>query len=236
MKIKFIIILKYYNMFKINYQNMFQVLHSDLFSSKEKNVILEPLCSIFRMILLNYKEDGIKISIKNNSVYYSEPSLFQGLLRSYQGDTRDDLHNLYNPFLKAFEWYPNEKDESIYHYFYVECLKGLTKLLNTYENGSIIHHTLTHYCKTFKDKIEHIKTVIDDEPQKESQKESPLLTGLKNFWKYEELFIIFQTLQYLEKCIDENEKNIYFKTIDDIVTMKEKKVYDYVLKSSTSYN
>ena len=234
MKIKFIIILKYYNMFKINYQNMFQILQSSLVSSKEKNVILEPLCSIFRMLLLNYKEDGIKISITNNSVYYSEPSLYQGLLRSYQGDTREDLHNLYNPFLKAFEWYPNETDESIYHYFYVECLKGLTKLLNSYEKGSIIHHTLTHYCKMFKDKIEHkdIEIIVNDE----SQKESPLLTELKNFWKYEELFIIFQTLQYLEKCNDENEKNIYFKTIDDIVTMKEKKVYDYIQKYSTSYN
>jgi hypothetical protein len=68
------------------------------------------------------------------------------------------------------------------------------------------------------------------------EKESPLLEELKTIWKEEELTIIFQTLQYLDACVDEEEKKIYFKTIDDIVSMKEKKVNEYVKKASTSYN
>ena len=35
---------------------------------------------------------------------------------------------------------------------------------------------------------------------------------------------------------DDEEKNTYLKVIDDIITMKEKKVYDYIHKYSTSYN
>ena len=66
---------------------------------KEKNMLLEPLSCIFRMILLNYKGEGVKISIVNNSIKYNEPSYYQGLFRSVNGDTREDLHNLYNPFL-----------------------------------------------------------------------------------------------------------------------------------------
>lgn len=218
-------------MFKPNYQNMFQIFQYT-WPSKEKNIILEPLCCIFRMILLKYKDKGIKISITaNNSIEYIDQSLYQGLLRSYNGDTRDDLHNLYNPFLKAFEWYNNDGDESIYQYFYQLCHEGLIILNNSYEKGSIIHHTLTHYCTMFDDRIKHNPIKKQD-----LEKESPLLDTLKSFWKDEELFIIFQTLQYLEKCSDESEKHIYFKTIDDIVTMKEKKVFEYVQKSSTSYN
>jgi hypothetical protein len=40
----------------------------------------------------------------------------------------------------------------------------------------------------------------------------------------------------LDGCSDEEEKEIYFKTIDDIVTMKEKKVNEYVKQASTSYH
>lgn len=218
-------------MFKPEYQRMFQFIQFNMTNIKEKNVILEPLCCIFRMILLKYKEKGVKISITNNSIQYSDASMFQGILRSYNGDTREDLHNLYNPFLKAFEWYDNINDESIYHYFYKQCYDGLCILKDTYDKGSIIHHTLTHYCTLFDEKVKRNPIKKED-----LEKESPLLNELKSFWKDEELFIIFQTLQYLENCKDEDEKNIYFKTINDIVTMKEKKVFDYVEKSSTSYN
>lgn len=218
-------------MFKPDYQKMIQMFQYGISITKEKNIILEPLCCIFRMILLKYKEKGVKISITNNSIEYIDPSMYQGLLRSYNGDTREDLHNLYNPFLKAFDWYNNDKEESIYQYFYKQCYDGLIILNDSYEKGSIIHHTLTHYCSMFEERIQH-KTI----KKQELEKESPLLDTLKSFWKDEELFIIFQTLQYLETCSDISEKIIYFKTIDDIITMKEKKVFDYVQKSSTSYN
>jgi glutathionylspermidine synthase len=218
-------------MLKLNYSDMFQMLQSNMFQMKEKNVILEPICCIFRMILLNYKNKGTKISITNNSLYYNEPTVYQGMLRSYNGDTREDLHNLYNPFLKAFEWYINDVEDSIYQYFYKECYKGLEKLVSSYEKGSIIHHTLTHYCTMFNDRINHKLVDIKD-----LEKESPLLNDLKNFWDEDELLIVYQTLQYLEKCKDDSEKNIYFKIIDDIISMKEKKVYEFVEKYSTSYN
>ena len=227
-------------MFKLDYQNMFQILQTPMMT-KDNNVLLEPLSCIFRMGLLNYKEEGMKISIFNNSIQYNEKTFYQGLLRSYNGDTREDLHNLYNPFLKAFEWYPTDEglSGSMYLYFYQKCYDGLMKLITSYEKGSIIHHTLTHYSIIFKDCIDK-KSLIDDgmsgvgEEMKE--KESPLLGELKTIWKEEELKIIFQTLQYLDTCVDEEEKKIYFKIIDDIVTMKEKKVNEYVKQASTSYN
>ena len=228
-------------MFKPDYQKMFQILQTPMVA-KDNNVLLEPLSCILRMGLLNYKDDGMKISIINNSIQYHENTFYQGLWRSYNGDTREDLHNLYNPFLKAFEWYPTEgRSGSMYLYFYQKCYDGLMKLITSYEKGSIIHHTLTHYSKIFKDCIDG---KIDKEQGKEEdegiegvkEKESPLLGELKTIWKEEELTIIFQTLQYLDACVDEEEKKIYFKTIDDIVSMKEKKVNEYVKKASTSYN
>ena len=197
-------------------------------SSENKNIILEPISCIFRMILLKYKPSGTKISIYNNSINYNEPNYFQGMIRSYNGDKRDDLHNLYNPFLKSFEWY--SVDDEIYRFFYEKCKDGLNILLESYQKDSIIYHTLNHYCKLFKDTLE--RKPIDSE----EEKESPLLNDLKDIWKKHELEILHKTFQYLEMTQDDEEKNTYLKVIDDIITMKEKKVYDYIYKSSTAYN
>ena len=195
---------------------------------ENKNIILEPLSSIFRMMLLNYQNKGTKISIYNNSICYNEPTYFQGMIRSYNGDTRNDLHNLYNPFLKCIEWY--QVDDEIYRYFYEKCKLGLNLLLESYEKDSIIYHTLNHYCKLFKDVLENqgLDTI--------EQKESPLLDDLKHIWKRPEIEILFKTFQYLETTQDEEEKKTYLSIIDTIIKMKEKKVYDYIQTYSTSYN
>ena len=196
---------------------------------KEKNMLLEPLSCIFRLVLLNYKGEGVKISIVNNSIQYNEPSYYQGFFRSVNGDTREDLHNLYNPFLKAFEWYSVKENEK-FKYFYQKCMEGITKLLKSYDKGSIIHYTLTHYCKMFKDVIEGKEIDI------EGEEESPLLDNFQYFWKKEEITILYRILTYLDTCEDEVEKETYLATVNDILTMKEKKVYDYIYKSSTTYN
>ena len=181
------------------------------------------------MCLLNYKGDGMKISILNNSIQYNENTYYQGLWRSYNGDTREDLHNLYNPFLKAFEWYSVKENEK-FKYFYQKCMEGITKLLKSYDKGSIIHYTLTHYCKMFKDVIDQKEIDV------EGEEESPLLDNFQHFWKKEEITILYRILTYLDTCEDEVEKETYLATVNNILTMKEKKVYDYIYKSSTTYN
>ena len=66
-------------------------------NNMNRNLILEPFCCILRIILLNYKPIGTKISIQNNSIQYYDPSIYQGILRSIYGDNREDIHNLYSP-------------------------------------------------------------------------------------------------------------------------------------------
>jgi hypothetical protein len=206
----------------LKYLNSFSV-------DKEKNVMLEPLSCLFRMILLNYKDNGVKISIEKNSIHFNDNSYYQGIIRTINGDTRDDLHNLYNPFLKCFEWYPS-KNNKMMLYFYEKCKDGLEKLTNCYENGSIIHHTLSHYSLLFKNMIN------DQAIEKLDIKESPLLDEFKKIWKEDELIIIYKMLTYIENITDEDEKEVYLKSIDDIISMKERKVCEYIEKYSTSYN
>ena len=207
------------------YFSMYQMVQN---KNVDKKIILEPLSTILRLIIFIYKEKGTKISIYHNAIYYNEPGLLQGVIRNISGDKRDDLHNLYYPILKAFEWYHYQ--EPMYNYFYDKCILGLTILLEGYDKDSIIHHTLTHYISTLNDVLEGKEITIDGDI-----KESPLLDDFKILWKEEELDIIHKTFLLLEKSHDEDKK-VYLQTIDDIVSMKEKKVKEYIDKFSTSYN
>ena len=82
----------------------------------------------------------------------------------------------------------------------------------------------------FKDVIE------EKEIEMEGEEESPLLDNFQYFWKKEEIAILYRILTYLDTCEDDVEKETYLATVNDILTMKEKKVYDYIYKSSTTYN
>ena len=42
---------------------------------------------------------------------------FKVILKTLMADGREDLHNIYNPILKAVEWYPPSENK-IYKYFY----------------------------------------------------------------------------------------------------------------------
>lgn len=183
----------------------------------QKNLILEPLCCILKLILLQFKEKGTKISVSDNSITFNEPSYGQGLVRSFYGDCREDLHNIYHPLLKAVEWYPIDK----FTVYYEECKKGLQLLLKVYNDNTTIHHTISHYI-----------SIIEGKNDKEVSETNPIIDNLKDFWKEEEIKGINELLNLILKNI---EKDIYLKCLENIIEEKEKKVNEYIQKVSTTY-
>ena len=193
-----------------------------------KNLILEPFCTLIKLILLSYKDKGTKISIYNNSIQYQEPSYIQGILRIWSGDCREDLHNLYNPIIKALEYCDLNNDKHIY--LLNKCIDGINNLIQNYDNNSIITHTLNHY-------INIIKKYIDNNELDDSlKKTTPLVEGLKIFWDEKELKLIYNMLVHIDENKNKNEKIVYLKNIEDIITFKKKEVYDYISEKSTTYD
>ena len=176
----------------------------------------------------------VKRSSINNSIDYYEPSQFQGLLRNLNGDGREDLHNIYNPILKAIEWYP-PNERKIYKYFYEKCIVGLNKLITCYEKESTISRTLELYCKILKDSLSGTNPDIENGLDEKVKSTSPLLDKIKDFWKQEEIEMIFRLLQIIEKSNDENEKNTYIENIVNTVSMKENKLSDFIKSTTTTY-
>ena len=219
------------NISYINYYNML----ANLFTQTDnKNIILEPISCIIKLVLLDYKTEGTKISISNNSIDYYEPSQFQGILRNINGDGREDLHNIYNPLVKAVDWYP-PSESKIYKYFYEKCIVGLNKLITCYEKESTISRTLELYCKILQDSLSEKKPDIENGLDESVKTSSTLLDQIKDFWKREEIEMIFSLLQIIENSKDENEKNTYIENIINTVSMKESKLSEFIKSTTTTY-
>jgi hypothetical protein len=210
-----------------NIPNIVQLLQLST-NIQDKKLILEPICSLFRIILLQYKKDGTKISIYNNSLQYIEPSPCQGLLRSINGDKREDLHNIYSPIIKCMEWL-NINDNEIYLYFYNSAINGLDKLLKAYDKDSIINHTLVHYKTIIQNYIEKKKTdkILNN---------TPLIENFKDLWKNCELLMIYNILLFINNSDDIELNKVYIKNIENLLDHKELIVKTYIESNSTTYN
>ena len=208
-------------MFKIlsSYQ-MYKYIE-DSFACKSLNTqILEPICVVFRLALLQYTEKGTKLSIHNNSIAYQVPSYNQGLLRSFAHDSREDLHNLYHPILKAIDWYPFQE----YRELYEECIIGLYSLNEVYDKNSTIRHTLSHYISVIQ--------MDDNENYRKDTKFNPIIDTLKDIWSLAE---IRSTVTLLDLIKNNRNPDIYIESLEMILTSKEKKVDEYIKKIASEY-
>lgn len=183
-----------------------------------KQFILEPMTTILKISLLQWFPEGTKLSVIENSLYYNEPSLIQGVRRTWGGDSRQDLHNLYNPILKCLEWYP--RDNPRYSLFYSQCQLGLEALRSSYTKQSLINHTIDHYIGLLGGKEYE---VIED---------TSVTQKLREFWTEDELTIA-ETMMKLTMNKDHHE--MYHSLFQTMLQEKEKQVYSYIQTITTTY-
>jgi hypothetical protein len=135
---------------------------------------------MIRLAMLAFREIGTKISINNNTITIIQPSILQGTLRWTYGDTRQDLHHLLHPIIKAIELYDINLPY-IFNIFKYTSI-GLTKLKSSYnDDSSIICHSLIHYISivdkaleaklTKKPEIEPVKKLEIEPAKKQSKKQ-----------------------------------------------------------------
>ena len=202
----------------------YQLLKSveDMFPTqkKEKNLILEPLTVIFKLAILKYKPPNTKLSIRDNGIVYQEPSYDQGFIRMMEGDTREDLHNLYHPILKSIEWYSYND----YKFLYDECITGLNILNSVYDRNSTIRHTISHYISVIE--------MNDSENIREDVNINPIIDKLKEIWTTDE---IQSTISLLKLIHDDINRDIYLDSLELIIQNKEIFIHDLLKKISTEY-
>lgn len=69
--------------------------------------LLDPLGTLCKLITLNFYKVNTKISIHKHSLKVQEPDdyYFQSLLRTYGGDNRENISELFHVVKRVIEWY-----------------------------------------------------------------------------------------------------------------------------------
>ena len=200
----------------------------------KKDSILEPLTCLVRLSIIDFKPLGTKISLNNNRIKYNDPNMLQGALRWSNGDNREDLHNLYNPLIKATQWYDHE-DEQIRNIFKY-AVKGLQKLQSSYNKNTVISHSIQLY-------IDYLEKYLDGEKlEKEKEEESTISKELKALWNEREITILNNILLQLEDNRKKNtpelieEQNTLITTLETLLGRKEDKVTNILFENTTTLN
>lgn len=132
---------------------------------KNDSQVLDPFSCLVRLCLLNYKPSGTKLSFTNNKIVFQEPDFLQSAKRWSSGDSRQHIHNLYNPIFKLNQWYDINTPQFIY--LLNKSKFGLNQLLKCYNNNdsNIISHSINYYIETI-DKTLQNKINYDEEHKK----------------------------------------------------------------------
>ena len=206
-----------------------EMIKAFFFNNEVKNSVLDPLTCIIRCAILSYKPVGTKLSINNNKISFVDPNFLQGTIRWTYGDKREDLHNIYNPIVKSTQWYSTENSH-ILNIFKLSK-KGLEKLKQSYEENSIITHSLSLYINIMDMFINDNKKCLRD-LSKEDNKDNKIYKELKELWSDSQISIVDNILKQMEN--DEVNRTEWFQAIDIILKSKEKNVYEIIKKNTTT--
>jgi hypothetical protein len=210
-------------MFKQYLGNSIYKFFNNIFYDNNTHSIIDPLTCLIRLAMLEFKPINTKISIKNNRITYNDPNILQGALRWTNGDNRSDIHNIYNPIIKAIQWYEpdNEDIKNIFKY----AVKGLEKLKMSYEENSIIAHSIEHYITFIK---HNFKTKKTKEPETNT-----IFLQFKYLWTSREINIINNMILELSEEKDDSIDSSLIDAVEIILNNKEEIVADIILQNTT---
>jgi hypothetical protein len=211
-------------MFKKYFGSTFYNFFNNIFYENKSDSIIDPLTCLIRLSLLEFKPSNTKISIKNNRITYNDPHLLQGTIRWSNGDNREDIHNIYNPIIKAIQWYEYDDEDlkNIFNY----AIKGLEKLKSSYDENTIITHSIEYY-------ITYIKQNLKSKKAKEAETNT-IFIQFKDLWSEREINIINNMLlELVDKRKDDEEILSLIEAIEIILNKKEEIVAKIILENTT---
>ncbi len=208
-----------------------------------KQQLLEPISTIVKLILLQFKSQNTKISIRNHCMHYDDQSyekkmsmpmasFQQALTRTLRGDSREDIAVLNNVLINYIEWYiinnNNIESQKIFTNMINMSICGLKKLQNTYLNNynsvSNVILTLQYYITLIEDIVEKLikngkdfKSRVVDINTNELQNIVDIEI-IKELWSDEDIVSLHSDLNYCVKHRDNITHNSLIKAKMESIT------------------
>ena len=132
----------------------------------DKSYIIDPLTSLCKVALLYFMPDKTKLAINHHILYIQDYSYYQWFERMKNGDSRIDISNLYDSFIKAIKWYIIDNPEKAVMSEEISTnitvltqftIRGLIKLQHcTYNNDNAIKIILQYFINLLRDALKGI--------------------------------------------------------------------------------
>ena len=202
------------------------------------DIILEPLQAVTQLALISFCPKGSKLTISNNLLSIQEPTWFQGLLRSYNHDGKEDLFFLFNAIIRFNKFYIFMKRESdefcdLFDLLIQLSKRGIDKLLQTYSTTEqpALLHTLQLY-RVLLDKpnllTDHEETEINRRHglNTTSNNMDDIFINIRNIYSSHEYIILYQSLILLEK--NPEHYNIYLQGLNTMLSPSYNKIQKWI--------
>jgi hypothetical protein len=106
------------------------------------SIQLEPITTLIKLAILNYKVEGTKLSIQNNSIFLQEPCYYQGVLRYLYSDSRNDLIKIEQPIKEGLDWISKNAKSEDMDFILKKSISGLLKLSRSYQEDVNTYKTI----------------------------------------------------------------------------------------------
>jgi hypothetical protein len=115
-----------------------------------KKQLLDPLGTMCKLVSLNFNKKNTKIGIHNHILSLQKPDKFQWLWRSWYGDGKENISEIYHVVIRIVRWFlvPELTSEDENSQAIVQSLElkkmvkymcsALKKLQETYELGNVV--------------------------------------------------------------------------------------------------
>jgi hypothetical protein len=221
-------------------KNLFQVLKA----GPKENSRLDPMTTLIKLAILPYKPEGTKLSIDSNYITFSENTILQFAIRTYLGDSYNDLRDLNKTLHKAVAWF---YDEPKLKYLFEYAIHGLEKLKSTYGNtgkadavqsyidilAGFNRRNILEIDKE-KEKIkEHRKNkeLIKEQPQLESKTsktvedhELKIHDILKTIWSDDDKEIVYRFFLKLKQATNKEDIEDNINSLESLLISIHKKI------------
>ena len=197
------------------------------------DMILEPLQVMTQLSILSYCPLGTKLSVYNNILHLQRPTLYQGAMRWWNEDKKDDLFHLFNAIKRYYTWYKWQEND-VFKYILNRAKLGLKKLKKTYQdskNSNSISQTLTLYINILDMGDPAIFTAVD--MSSNTINIDNVFKKIKGQYNKETLRVIYNALLLLDKTTDEEYKAQYIDGLMLFLIPMNKNIRNWITENLT---
>lgn len=195
------------------------------------DMILEPLQVMIQLGILSFCPVGTKLSISDNILHLQEPSLYQGMLRWYMNDNKDDLYYLFQAIRRYYLWYkPREKE--VFKRILEVAMNGIKRLIQTYDNSEklSIKQTLNLYTNILSLETPNL---FENTQDISSVNIDSVFKNVTKLYNKKVLAIVHNSFCLLEAEKSEENKREIYSGLQKILSIYNKKINNWIKDNLT---